>query len=163
MPTTKPTAEKAVHAKKAPAKKKVVSDDEKAPAAAGEYIYALGRRKRAVAQTRLWSAGKGEITVNKKPFEKYFTVQEYREALLAPLKTVGQDDKVTITLDVRGGGMRGQAEASRLGISRALIELNPTFRTSLKQKGFLTRDPREKERKKPGKKKARKGSQWAKR
>lgn len=130
---------------------------------AGGYIYALGRRKTAIAQTRLWPTGSGEIKVNGAAFEKYFTVYSQQEALKAPLKAVGQDDKVTVTVDVYGGGMRGQSEAARLGISRALILLNPTFRTSLKQLGYLTRDPREKERKKYGLKKARKGPQWAKR
>lgn len=129
----------------------------------GEYIYAIGRRKTAVAQTRLWTGGEGQVTVNDREMKAYFPVFEMRESVIAPLKAVGQDDKVTISLKVRGGGLRGQAEAARHGISRALIELNPTFRKSLKRLGFLTRDPREKERKKYGLKKARRAPQWAKR
>ncbi len=178
-PTKKPTAKShAAPAKKpahAPAKKAAPKEKEHVAAepavaaaaapvkVAGGYIYALGRRKRAIAQTKLWTTGKGAITVNDRPYTQYFPVAELRDALVAPLKAVGQDDKVTIALSVRGGGLRGQSEAARLGISRALLILNPTYRQSLKQLGFLTRDPREKERKKYGFKKARKGSQWAKR
>lgn len=140
----------------------VVMADTAKTLAEGQYINAVGRRKSATAQTRLWTSGKGEITVNGKKFDEYFKVYELREALTAPLKAVGQDN-VTVSLRVEGGGIRGQAEASRLGISRALIELNPGYRKTLKRLGFLTRDPREKERKKYGLKKARKAPQWAKR
>lgn len=131
-------------------------------APAGEYIYAVGRRKRAVATTKLMMASSGGIMVNGKAYDKYFPVYEQREAVLAPLRAVGKDD-ATIVVRVSGGGLAGQSEAVRHGISRALIELNPDFRKSLKKLGFLTRDPREKERKKYGFKKARKRSQWAKR
>jgi small subunit ribosomal protein S9 len=130
--------------------------------AGGSYIYALGRRKSAIAQARLFTNGKGEIKVNGKPYDKYFTVYEQQEAVMAPLKVVGQTD-ASVDLKVSGGGMRGQADAARLGISRALIELNPFYRKALKKLGYLMRDPREKERKKYGLKKARKAPQWAKR
>ena len=167
----KPAAKKAAPRKKAPAKEAVVvaeapSTEEAAPEpklSKDGYVYALGRRKRAIAQTRLWPTGTGDIKVNGKAFKSYFTVYSQQEAVLAPLKAAGQDDKVTITLEVYGGGMRGQSEAARHGISRALVALNPMFRGSLKKLGFMTRDPREKERKKYGLKKARKGPQWAKR
>lgn len=130
--------------------------------ASGTYIYAIGRRKSATAQARLYTNGKGEIEVNGKPYAKYFTVFELQESVTAPLKATGMTD-ASVTLKVSGGGMRGQAEAARLGISRALIELNPAYRKSLKKLGYLMRDPREKERKKYGLKKARKAPQWAKR
>ncbi|MEY4744354.1 MAG: hypothetical protein RL272_299 [Candidatus Parcubacteria bacterium] len=177
-PAKKPAAHKAAAPKKAATPKKAVAHAE-APAAAseeakeeaaapakrlpsGSYIYAIGRRKSATAQTRLYTNGKGEISVNGKPYAKYFTVFDLQEAVTAPLKAIGMAD-ADVTLKVVGGGMRGQAEASRLGISRALIELNPMYRKTLKKMGFLMRDPREKERKKYGLKKARKAPQWAKR
>lgn len=171
-PAPKKRAEKVVAAPPAPATEavpvaaEIQPEKPAAPAKAlgnGEFIYSRGRRKSAVAQTCLWTGGKGEITVNEKPYANYFTVYEYREALLAPLKAVGQDDKLTVKLRVHGGGSRGQAEAARLGIARALIELNPDYRKSLKKLGFLMRDPREKERKKYGLKKARRAPQWCKR
>jgi small subunit ribosomal protein S9 len=177
-PAKKAMPAKPVAAKKSAAAKKKVAAPKKeaavaaAPAAqealpmappASGYVYALGRRKSAIAQTRLWPTGKGEIKVNEKPYDQYFTVYEQREIVLAPLKATGQDASVNVHIKTYGGGMRGQSEAARLGISRALIELNPAYRASLKQLGYLTRDPREKERKKYGLKKARKGPQWAKR
>ncbi len=128
-----------------------------------EYVYAVGRRKNAIAKTRLWMDGKGQITVNERPMKEYFPTFEYQEQVLAPLRAVGFDESANVALTVSGGGLRGQAEASRLGISRALLVYNPTYRGSLKPLGFLTRDARKKERKKPGLKKARKASQWAKR
>ncbi len=131
--------------------------------AAGQFIYAIGRRKSAVAKTKLWLNGKGEITVNGRDYKAYFPVYQLQETLIDALRTVGQDGKVTIAIETMGGGQRGQAEAARLGISRALIELNPNYRKSLKKLGYLMRDPREKERKKFGLKKARKAPQWAKR
>jgi len=127
------------------------------------YIFAIGRRKRATAKVKMWLNGKAGISVNGKKFDVYFTVGELRDSLTAPLKAVGLDDKALIEVIVAGGGIRGQAEAARHGISRALVALNETYRKTLKKMGFLTRDPREKERKKPGLKRARKGSQWAKR
>ena len=129
----------------------------------GKYIYARGRRKTAVAQVRLWTEGSGEINVNGKDAKVFFPVYELHETLRAPLKAVGYDNSVRIEIITAGGGQRGQAEAARLGIARALITLNPLYRQTLKKLGLLMRDPREKERKKPGLKRARKGSQWAKR
>lgn len=128
-----------------------------------EYVYAVGRRKCAVAQTRLWLGGKGEITVNDRPYKEFFVVEEYQTQLMEPLEAAGYADSVKVAIKVAGGGSRGQAEAARLGISRALLELNPSYRKTLKPLGFLTRDSRKKERKKPGLKKARKASQWSKR
>jgi len=134
-----------------------------APKADKGYIYALGRRKSAIAQVRLFADGKGEFSVNGKKFDEYFNTFGLRETAMAALKAVGQDNKVDIQIKAYGGGLSGQAVAARLGISRALIKMNDTFRGTLKKMGFLMRDPREKERKKYGLKKARKGPQWAKR
>ncbi len=126
------------------------------------YYYAVGRRKRAVSQTKLWpDQKKTEVTVNGKDYKEYFTVFDLREACVAALKAVGMEGK--IEAKVSGGGMRGQAEAVRLGVSRALLIINPDYRLTLKKLGFLTRDPREKERKKYGLKKARRAPQWSKR
>jgi len=164
MPTSKKTAPKKAAAKKA-APKKAEEKKESKPAAAkaGDYVYAVGRRKAAVAQTRMYSDGKGEITVNARELAAYFPVSEHREAVMAPLKAVGQDGKVSIAFTITGGGPRGQAEAARLGVSRALLLINADYRGTLKPLGFLTRDARVKERKKPGLKKARRAPQWAKR
>ncbi|MFA6603506.1 MAG: 30S ribosomal protein S9 [Patescibacteria group bacterium] len=126
-------------------------------------MYALGRRKRATVQARLYSNGKGEIKVNGKPLKEYFTTDVLQSTVMAPLKAVGLDDKVNIDLKAIGGGMAAQAGAARHGISRTLVKMNEEFRKTLKPMGFMTRDPREKERKKYGLKKARKGPQWAKR
>jgi small subunit ribosomal protein S9 len=161
-----PVARKAAAPKKAEAAEAPVADVMAADMkvmGAGEYIYAIGRRKRAVAKTKLWIGGKGEITVNGKKYTEYFPVYELREVVTDALRAVGQDDKVTVQAEALGGGLRGQAEALRLGISRALVELNPNYRKSLKALGYMMRDPREKERKHYGFKKARKASQWAKR
>jgi len=141
--------------------------EEKKPAAAApkaekNYIYALGRRKTAIAQVRM-TPGTGLIQVNGKKFNEYFTTFEMRDTVLAPLKAVGQEGKFDFNINVYSGGLSGQSVAVRLGISRALVKQNETYRGTLKKLGFMMRDPREKERKKYGLKKARKGSQWAKR
>ncbi|MFC1703019.1 30S ribosomal protein S9 [Patescibacteria group bacterium] len=181
MATKKTTTKKDTVAKKAPVKKaapkktaaktkepkevkmtKKEKKEKKIPAT-GRYYYAVGRRKSAVAQTRLTPGGKGEITVNGRELSVYFPVLEYQGFVLAPLKAVGQDDKVTVTLKITGGGLRGQADAARLGITRALLVLDPDYRATLKPLGFITRDPRVKERKKPGLKGARRAPQWSKR
>jgi|SRR5690606_53688 len=122
----------------------------------------VGRRKTSVARVVLRN-GSGKITVNDKEFEKMFPQQVSREDILNPFKvtdTLGQYD---VFVNVKGGGTTGQAEAIRLGISRALVGINPDFRTKLKAEGFLTRDPRMVERKKYGRPKARKRFQFSKR
>jgi small subunit ribosomal protein S9 len=175
--TTKKTVEepkKKAAPKKAVAKKvapKKAAESEEAEVAevstelakGGSFIPAVGRRKSSIARVRLIKNGKGTITVNGKPFDKYFTVYELRTIVASPLETVGQADAVDVSAKVHGGGIHGQAEAVRHGISRALIVLNPTFRKSLKKLGYLTRDAREKERKKPGLRRARRAPQWSKR
>ena len=154
--------------KKAPRAKKmkespVVMEEIASQVEGGSYVYALGRRKTSIARVRVVKNGKGMITINGKPMEKYFTTYELRNMVTSPLKMAGQETAVDVSAMCQGGGGRGQAEAVRLGISRALIIINPTFRKTLKKLGFLTRDPRAKERKKPGLKKARRAPQWSKR
>lgn len=129
----------------------------------GSYISAVGRRKTAIARVRLVKAGKGTITINKWPTKKYFATFELDNIVKAPLSVVGLETGADISVIVQGGGLHAQAEAVRLGIARALIELNPTYRKTLKKLGYLTRDPRAKERKKPGLKRARRAPQWSKR
>lgn len=129
----------------------------------GAYLYAIGRRKTAIAKVRLIKNGKGVMTVNDRPMEEFFTTHESRSMLVAPIKTAGLEGAVDVSADVVGGGIMGQAEAVRLGIARALCELNPTYRKTLKKLGYLKRDPRAKERKKPGLRKARRAPQWSKR
>ncbi len=133
---------------------------------AEEYYYGLGRRKRATAQVRLYpgdGAGGGVIIVNGKLMEEYFTRERDILHLIEPLKATGTLGDFKITVKVRGGGLSGQAGAIRHGIARALLKVNPDLRPILRKGGFLTRDPREKERKKPGLKRARKAPQYTKR
>lgn len=151
-------------AKKAPAKKKEAAATSETPTlVGGSYIYALGRRKTAIAKVFLIKNGKGAITVNGKPMAEYFTTFESRDMVVSPIKTAGLEGAIDISIQAQGGGLLGQAEAVRLGISRALCELNPTYRKTLKKLGYLMRDPRAKERKKFGLKKARRAPQWSKR
>lgn len=130
---------------------------------AGSYVYALGRRKTSVAKVYLIKNGKGLITVNSRPMEEFFTTFEGRKIVTDALKATGQETAIDISAQVMGGGINGQAEAVRLGIARAMCEMNPAFRTVLKKLGYMSRDPRAKERKKFGLKKARKSPQWSKR
>ena len=127
-----------------------------------EIHYATGRRKTSSARVYL-SKGKGDITVNSKPLNEYFGRQVAQMLVMQPLKLTELDEKVNIKVMVKGGGSFGQAGAIRHGISRALIEYDEELRPQLKKAGFLTRDPRKVERKKPGLKKARKSSQFSKR
>lgn len=153
-------------AEKEVAKIEVLESEEKEAsktAKGGSFIPTVGRRKRAIARVRLIKNGKGTITVNGKAYDKYFTTFELREIVTSPLKTSGQETSVDVSAKVQGGGIRGQAEAVRHGISRALIQLNQTFRKSLKKLGYLERDSRKKERKKFGLKGARRSPQWSKR
>jgi len=127
------------------------------------YIGAIGRRKTSVARVRFYKEGSGSIIVNKKNFDDYFPEPELKKIILAPLKKTDYIQKAKIEILAKGGGKRGQAEASRLGIARVLLKINSDFRILLKAGDFLKRDPREKERKKFGLKKARKAPQWSKR
>jgi small subunit ribosomal protein S9 len=127
-----------------------------------EVINALGRRKSAVARVYI-SDGKGKITINNRDLNDYFTTGILQYVVMQPLNLLGVAGQYDIKVNLDGGGITGQAEALRLGISRALIEINPESRPALKHAGFLTRDPREVERKKPGQPGARKRFQFSKR
>ena len=127
-----------------------------------ETIHTIGRRKAAVARVYL-SKGKGNIIVNGKDFKDYFPVETMQYKLEQPFKITDLSGKFDVRVNVDGGGSTGQAEAIRLGISRALCELDIENRPALKSEGLLTRDARVVERKKPGQKKARKKFQWVKR
>ncbi len=129
-----------------------------------EFIQTIGRRKTAVAVVKLFPKGKGEILVNEKDFKEYFKDNfVFRKNVLAPLEITENLGKFKIEVLVSGGGKNAQSEAIRLGIARALVELNPELRPKLKAAGFLKRDPRAKERKKFGLKRARRAPQWQKR
>jgi small subunit ribosomal protein S9 len=123
---------------------------------------AVGRRKEAVTRVFL-SKGDGNITVNGKDYKTYFPLVYLQNQVEAPFKTIEARDKFDVVVNATGGGVKGQAEAVKLGISRALLQVNPEYRPALKEAGLLTRDPRAVERKKPGKKKARKSFQFSKR
>jgi small subunit ribosomal protein S9 len=130
------------------------------PATATKII--TGRRKEAVARVRL-SPGTGEFTVNGRSLEDYFPTRVHRMVAVAPLRAIGREKSYDVIVTIRGGGIAGQAGAVRLGIARALIDQEPELRGQLKAEGFLTRDAREKERRKYGLKKARKAPQYSKR
>ncbi len=125
-------------------------------------LNAVGRRKEAVTRVFL-SKGDGKITVNGKDYKTYFPLVYLQNQLETPLKTVEGTDKYNVVINATGGGVKGQAEAAKLGIARALIELNAEFRPALKAAGLLKRDSRSVERKKPGRKKARRSFQFSKR
>ena len=123
---------------------------------------AVGRRKEAVTRIFL-QKGSGNITVNDKNYKEYVSLQYLQNQVELPLKTIQSLDKFDVKINASGGGVKGQAEAAKLGIARALVELNPEFRPALKAVGVLKRDPRSVERKKFGHKKARKSFQFSKR
>ena len=125
-------------------------------------VQATGRRKRAVARVRV-RPGTGAITINKRPVEDYFPNPTHRMVLSEPLRITETNETYDIDATLHGGGVSGQADALRLGISRGPISLDPELRSILKRAGFLTRDAREKESKKYGLKKARKAPQYSKR
>lgn len=123
---------------------------------------AVGRRKEAVTRVFL-SKGNGKITVNDKDYKVYFPLVYLQNQVEAPLKTVELTNKFDVVINATGGGVKGQAEAAKLGIARALLEVSPDYRPALKAAGLLKRDPRSVERKKPGRKKARRSFQFSKR
>lgn len=149
--------------KKKTVKKKVTAAKAEKPAPPKRYIFAIGRRKTAVARVKLMSEGAGEITVNGRKFADYFPTEMLRKAASDPLALLGFEKTVDIAATISGGGTRSQAGALALGIARALIMRDPAMKTTLKKHGLMTRDARKKERKKPGLKRARRAPQWQKR
>ncbi len=127
------------------------------------YQYGTGRRKSSTARVHLFQGGTGAITINGRDIDDYFGLETLKLIVRQPLNTVGLLGKVDIVATVQGGGVTGQAGAIRLGIARALLEVDPEYRAALKSAGFLTRDPRMKERKKYGLHAARRAPQFSKR
>lgn len=123
---------------------------------------AVGRRKEASARVKI-SMGDGDVVVNDKDLEDYMSVPWWAEKAIEPLKKISKEEDFNVSVKVEGGGLHGQAEAIQHGIARALVEWNSDWKSVLKSEGFLTRDPRRKERKKYGKRKARRSPQWRKR
>ena len=125
-------------------------------------FYGTGRRKKSIARVYI-EPGKGNITINKRPIDEYFGLETLKVIVRQPLEAVNGADKYDVTVTVHGGGFTGQAGAIRHGIARALVEMDADFRPELKKEGYLTRDPRMKERKKYGLKAARRAPQFSKR
>jgi small subunit ribosomal protein S9 len=128
-----------------------------------QYYEGVGRRKEATARVRLYPGGDGKFIVNDRPLQEYFVREMDVMRLMEPLKVAGMDGRFNISVQVKGGGISGQAGAVRLGLARALLQVDPQLRALLRQKGLLTCDARVKERKKPGLKRARKAPQYTKR
>lgn len=146
-----------------PRKKKIISIAEKmTEIKKEEFFFATGKRKSAIAQVKLKLQGEKEIIVNQKDYQKYFPFFAWQKIILDPFEATKLKNFKAV-IKIKGGGVKSQAESIRLGIARALIKVNPEWRKILKPLGFLRRDPRIKERKKPGLKRARKAPQWAKR
>ncbi|HLD27680.1 MAG TPA: 30S ribosomal protein S9 [Patescibacteria group bacterium] len=128
------------------------------------YIYAVGRRKTSAARVRLYAKdSRSEIIINDKDYKKYFPYFEHQQIVEQPLKKVNMFGQNYISVRLTGGGIKSQAEAVRHGIARALLNFNEDWKKTLRGEGYLTRDSRKKERKKPGLKRARRAPQWAKR
>ncbi|MDR0768804.1 MAG: 30S ribosomal protein S9 [Dysgonamonadaceae bacterium] len=127
-----------------------------------EVINALGRRKAAIARVYV-KEGSGKILINKRELEVYFPSSLLQYVVKQPLNKLGVAEQYDIAINLQGGGYKGQSEAARLGIARALVKINPEGKSALRSEGFMTRDPREVERKKPGRPKARKRFQFSKR
>ena len=150
---TKKTAAKKPR-KKVVAKKKAVT---------GKFFESIGRRKTAKARVRISAAGPKQILINGKEFKEYFPTFELQQIVMSPLAITEQLDQFGVSAKVKGGGVAAQAEAVRHGITKALVLVNPELRQALKKAGYLTRDPRMRERKKFGLKRARRAPQWSKR
>ncbi|MAF42743.1 MAG: 30S ribosomal protein S9 [Parcubacteria group bacterium] len=164
MPETKKTTKKPAIKKKVKKAAKKEAKKEKTPVVkASRYFQAVGRRKTSVARIRLFTKGEREFLINKKPYKTYFPTHELQEIVTSAFIKMNCFDKFKIVVLVKGGGIHSQAQAVRHAVSRALVEFNPDFRKKLRKAGYLTRDPRMRERKKFGLKRARKAPQWAKR
>lgn len=129
----------------------------------GQYHEGIGRRKTSTARVRLYEGGTGVMTINEKPAEQYFTREIDRATVWAPLKVIGGEASFNVSVHVIGGGITGQADAVQMGLARALLKARPESHAALRQNQLLTRDPRAKERKKPGLKRSRKAPQYTKR
>lgn len=151
MPTRKTKKETKSKVKPKPAAKRA------------RYFEAVGRRKTAVARIRLQPQGSKEISINGKPLEKYFPVSEWQQIVRSAIGQADSLDKFTMAVKVKGGGLQAQAEAVRHGLARVLVKMDAALRPKFKKAGFLTRDSRMRERKKPGLKRARRAPQWKKR
>jgi len=127
-----------------------------------KYIEAVGRRKTAVARVRIWTKGKG-FMVNDMDMKEYFPTEDLQNNITSPIDMLNIEEKFKISAKVKGSSKIAQSVAVRHGLSRALIKMNPEFRKRLKKAGYLTRDPRMRERKKFGLKRARRAAQWSKR
>lgn len=134
-----------------------------AAATKSQYFYSAGKRKTAIARVKLFDGGKGDITVNGKKIRDYFPTHIHVENATAPLRIADMMKKFDIEVNIKGGGMSAQSDALRHGISRSLLLVDPELRPLLKREGFLRRDARIKERKKPGLKSARRAPQFSKR
>lgn len=164
--TKKITSKKEVVKKKVEkkeVKENLTVEKNKKTIATDKFISAIGRRKTAVAQVRMFEKGEGKIEINGVLSENYFKKEEDLNIILQPLKIVSKIKDFNFSVLVKGGGYSGQLEAIRHGIARVLVKYDPELKVMLKTSGYITRDPRQKERKKPGLKKARKAPQWSKR
>ena len=128
-----------------------------------QYYEGIGRRKAAIARVRLYTNGTGNVIINDKVGEEYLPREGDFVRALEPLHVLGQEKLFDVSVHVKGGGSTGQTDAIRLGVARALVKIDPDLRPTLRQNGFLTRNPRVKERKKPGLKRARKAPTYTKR
>lgn len=158
-----PAKTKKAPSKKAPAKKAATGKTKKPAKKAGKYFEGVGRRKTSIARVRIWADKGGKFSINEKDYLKYLPTEELGTVANAPLRKLKMLEEFSVTAVVSGGGPRGQAEAIRHGLARALVKHDSELRLRLKKSGFLKRDPRKKERKKYGLKKARKAPQWSKR
>lgn len=147
--------------KKTETKKKATKPRKKAKPV--KYFEAIGRRKTAKARVRIFTQGEKTILINEKSYQDYFPTKELQQIVLSSLEKMKVLEKFRVLVKVKGGGTTSQAEAVRHGISRALVKFNSEFRKRLRKLGFLTRDPRMRERKKFGLKRARRAPQWSKR
>ena len=130
---------------------------------ATQYYEGIGRRKRATARVRLWTGGNGSVVINDKPGDEFLPREGDLDIALEPLRAVAQESAYNVTVKVNGGGISGQRDAIQLGLARALLKIEPDWRNMLRQGEYLSRDPRVKERKKPGLKRARKAPTYTKR
>lgn len=162
-PTKKEKKAKAPKKEVKEVKKVVKKEIKEQPPKPERYFGAVGRRKTAVARIRLFTRGEKQLLIKNKPYQEYFSTPETQQLATASLRKMKCLDKFRILVKVRGGGYHAQAEAVRHGIARVLVKFNPNFRKRLRKAGYLTRDPRMRERKKFGLKRARRAPQWAKR